>query len=316
MPDPHAADESASLCNARESSRIAALYHLGRIQYPKWPIPEANFRVHLERAYHTFAAKAEATPSWTAFLDGLYSFDWFVTLGCAEGIDHAWEVLFNTRTGRSDCLLLDALRARACRLYPRDDEKQESAIAEFWSHLIVPDAEGRTPTLLRYDGQRPLAPWLIRVFQNWHLSKLRRNSGPASLPDDDLAMELPSRTKTETRWHESFCQAARDWLGSMTDAERLLLGLRWRYRMSQREVANLLGVHEGTISRQTDKLRDGALETIQSRLIAEGWTGDNLESYILTEMGGLMLDDPRLSADQLGKLLAAKGKTLPGESAP
>ena len=310
MPDTLIA--TSSVCTARDSARIAALYYLGRIQYPKLTIPEAAYRNHLERAYRTYAAKSDGPAmSWEAFLEGLYAFDWFVTCGCAEGLDAAWETLFNTRTGRSDCLLLDALRARACRLYPRDDEKQESAVAEFWSHLIVPDAEGRIPTLLRYDGQRPLAPWLIRVFQNWHLSKLRRHSGATAMPDDDLAMELPTKTKTETRWHEAFCTAAREWLGGMSDNERLLLGLRWRYRMSQRDVAGLLGVHEGTISRQTDKLRDGALESIRTRLIAEGWTEDDLEGYILTEMGGLLLDDPRLSADQLGRLLQAKGKSLP-----
>ena len=37
-----------------------------------------------------------------------------------------------------------------------------------------------------------------------------------------------------------------------------------------------------------------------------------LQQYILTEMGGLLVDDPRLSADQLTKLLSAKGKALPG----
>ncbi len=312
MPETAIAPSTSAVCTARDSARIAALYRLGRIQYPSLTIPEAAYRAHLERAYRTYAAKLEGPAiAWGAFLESLYAFDWFVTCGCAEGLDAAWEILFNTRTGRSDCLLLDALRARACRLYPRDDEKQESAVAEFWSHLIVPDAEGRTPTLLRYDGQRPLAPWLIRVFQNWHLSKLRKHSGATAMPDDDLAMELPSKTKTETRWHEAFCTAAREWLSNMADGERLLLGLRWRYRMSQRDVAALLGVHEGTISRQTDKLRDGALESIRVKLIAEGWTEDDLEGYILTEMGGLMLDDPRLSADQLGRLLHAKGKALP-----
>ena len=312
MPDTVFAASASPVCSARDSARIGALYRLGRIQYPSLAISEAAYRTHLERAYRTYGAKVEGpAPVWAAFLDSLYGFDWFVTCGCAEGLDAAWEILFNTRTGRSDCLLLDALRARACRLYPRDDEKQESAVAEFWSHLIVPDAEGRTPTLLRYDGQRPLAPWLIRVFQNWHLSKLRKHSGVAALPDDDLAMELLSKTKTETRWHEAFCTAAREWLGGMADGERLLLGLRWRYRMSQRDVAGLLGVHEGTISRQTDRLRDGALESIRAKLIAEGWTEDDLEGYILTEMGGLLLDDPRLSADQLGRLLHAKGKSLP-----
>ncbi len=37
-----------------------------------------------------------------------------------------------------------------------------------------PESEDSLPVLARYDGQRPLAPWLIRVFQNWHLSKLRQ----------------------------------------------------------------------------------------------------------------------------------------------
>jgi hypothetical protein len=150
MPDQPATGSVLPACTAREAARIVALYHLGRIQYPKLDFPEAAYRAHIERAFRIHAAKKEGAPlAWNDFLAGLYTFDYFVACGCAEGLDPAWEILFNTRTGRSDCLLLDALRARACRLYPRDDEKQESAVAEFWSHLIVPDAEGRTPTLLR-----------------------------------------------------------------------------------------------------------------------------------------------------------------------
>ena len=54
----------------------------------------------------------------------------------------------------------------------------------------------------------------------------------------------------------AFCLAAREYLKELNVSEVLILGLRLRYRMSQREVANLLGVHEGTISRQTSHLRD------------------------------------------------------------
>ena len=78
------------------------------------------------------------------------------------------------------------------------------------------------------------------------------------------------------------------------------------------EAAALLGVHEGTISRQTDKLRDHALEASGGQLVANGWTGDDLGAYVLTEMAGVLVDDPRLSADQLGRLLGAKGKKQPG----
>src|SRR5262249_55239407 len=155
---------------------------------------------------------------------------------------------------------------RAVRLYPRDEERQESAVLEFWSHLLVAEGESRPPTLARYDGQRPLVPWLIRVFQNWHISQLRAQAGIGPLPEDDLAPALPGPANGQ--WHEAFCLAAQEWLAGLSEGELLILGLRMRYRLSQREVAQLLGVHEGTISRQTTQLRDRCLEAIGNQLVA------------------------------------------------
>jgi RNA polymerase sigma factor (sigma-70 family) len=287
------------------------LYHFCRLHLPAVAVPRDRFDAHIERTFRLYQPKAEGPLTWVGYLDTLYALDWAVCVGCLEGREPAWELLFAARTGRTDCLLVDALRARAVRLYPRDEERQETAVTEFWSALIVPETEGSLPVLARYDGQRPLAPWLIRVFQNLHLSRLRQHAGVQALPDDDIALPLPTPPKEETRWHEAFIAAARDWLADVTEGELLILGLRWRYRMSQREVANLLGVHEGTISRQTDKLRDKALEAIGRRLVADGWTGDDLEQFVLTELGALLTDEPRLSADQLGRLLAARGKTIP-----
>jgi RNA polymerase sigma factor (sigma-70 family) len=281
---------------------------------PAVKLAEPDFLAHLDRTFALFLPKAPGPFTWANYLEGLYAVDWLVCVGCLEGQNAAWEVLFNARTGRSDCLLVDALRARAVRLYPRDEEKQDTAVTEFWSNLIAPENEDSLPVLARYDGQRPLAPWLIRVFQNWHLSKLRQSSGVTALPDDEIAMPMDApKADGRGRWHDAFVSAARDWLGSLDDEERLLLGLRWRYRLSQREAAKLFNLNEGTLTRRTDKLRDRALEQIGTRLVSEGWTGDDLEGYILTELGSLLTDDPRLSADHLGRLLAAKGKTLPPE---
>jgi hypothetical protein len=80
--------------------------------------------------------------------------------------------------------------------------------------------------------------------------------------------------------------------------------------LSQRDISHLFGVHEGTISRQTDKLRDRCLEQIGKRLTSEGWTGDDVEGFILTELGSLLMDDPKLSADQLTAMMARRGKAL------
>ena len=71
-------------------------------------------------------------------------------------------------------------------------------------------------------------------------------------------------------------------------------------------MAQTLGVHEGTISRQTTHLRDRCLEVIGQQLLAQGWTGDDLGGYVLNEMGHLLTDEPKLSADALSGLLARK----------
>ncbi|MBY0456639.1 MAG: sigma-70 family RNA polymerase sigma factor [Gemmataceae bacterium] len=296
-----------------DKGRTALLFHFARLQMPAVKLGESAFVSHLRRTFRIFLPKAPAGTTWAAYLEGLYAVDWLVCVGCLDGQNAAWEVLFNARTGRSDCLLVDALRARAVRLYPRNEERQDTAVTEFWSNLIAPETDGSLPVLARYDGQRPLAPWLIRVFQNWHLSKLRQATNTTALPDDEIALPMDSAPKADgaDRWHEAFVSAAREWLGGIDDDERLLLGLRWRYRLSQREAAKLFGLNEGTLTRRTDKLRDHALELIGGKLVSEGWTGDDLEGFILTELGALLTDDPRLSADQLSKLLAAKGKTLP-----
>jgi DNA-directed RNA polymerase specialized sigma24 family protein len=156
-----------------------------------------------------------------------------------------------------------------------------------------------------------LVPWLIRVFQNKHLSDLRHGRGPQALPDDEIDdRDLPLPGVGDERWFEEFRGAAREWLTGLSDQEVLLLGLRLRYRLSQREVAALLGIHEGNVSRHTAKLRDHCLDQIGRRLRELGWIGDDLSGFVLKEMDSLLLDEPRLSADRLAALLAARGKKL------
>ncbi len=262
--------------------------------------------------YRAKRAKAGAVAGWDDYLENLYAVDWFLCCCCLEGESRAWESLFAARASRADCLLVDALRARAVRLFPRDEERQEGAVAEFWGYLLAGDKPGSTPILARYDGQRPLVPWLIRVFQNRHISELRQHRGIHSLPDDDLdEHDLPLVHESDGRWHEEFRLAAREWLGELNESDVLILGLRLRYRLSQRQVASLLGVHEGNVSRHITKLRDHCLDHIGKRLMEMGWTGDDLSEFVLKEMDSLLMDEPGMSADRLAALLGARGKKLP-----
>ena len=297
------------------AAQKALLYHFCRLRLPALGLPLTAFERHLQRSYDLFRGKrvrAGDDASWDDFLDNVYALDWFLSCACLEGEARAWEALFASRASRADCLLVDALRARAVRLVPRDEERQDSAVTAFWGYLLAGERDGSLPILARYDGQRPLVPWLIRVFQNKHISELRLHRGVQGLPEGDLdERDLPVPGDGDSRWLEEFRLAAREWIAEVGDHELLLLGLRLRYRLSQRQVAGLLGVHEGNISRQTAKLRDHCLEVIQQRLLRLGWTGDDLSGFILKEMDSLLMDEPRLSADHLAALLAARGKQLP-----
>jgi RNA polymerase sigma factor (sigma-70 family) len=307
---------------APNAALLALLYHFCRLQLPRIELPAAAFEKHLRRSFAMYQAKraaAGADVSWERFLTNLHAVDWFLCCACLGGDPRAWEALFAARASRADCLLIDALRARAVRLFPRDPERQDSAVADFWGYLLAGERPGATPILARYDGQRPLVPWLIRVFQNKHISDLRQARGMQRLPeDDDLdCRELLAAGEGDSgRWHEEFRLAAREWLAELGDNELLILGLRLRYRLSQREVAKLLGIHEGNISRQTDKFSKQCLDHVGKRLTEAGWTGDDLSGFILKEMDSLLMDEPRLAADRLAALLAARGKKLPPAARP
>ena len=290
--------------------RVDILYYFCRLQMPSVDLPATRCQLHLQRTFALYQKKIVQPLTWEAYLDHLYPLDWFLASACLEGNRSAWEHLFASRAGRSDCLLMDALRARAARLYPRDDERQDTAVADFWGHLCIAETEGSLPVMARFDGQRPLVPWLIRVFQNWHISQLRKHPFAQALPDDDLAMPMPAGGEIDARWREVFSDATRDWLSKISEEELLLLGLRIRYRLSQREIAQLLKVHEGTISRRTDHLREQCLEYLAKQLTDAGWTGDDIFELVRTEMISLLLDDSRLSVDALAQILAKKGKKL------
>jgi RNA polymerase sigma factor (sigma-70 family) len=298
--------------------QIDAAYHFARLQLPRVRLSRERFHEHIERMYQLACRKIGSLEK-SVYLERLYAVDALLAAACLEREETAWEYLFAARAGRADQLLLDALRKRAVRLFPRDVERQESALADFWSHLLVPEVPGSVPILARYDALRPLLPWLIRSFHNWQISRLRSpQERVESLPDDDL---LPPpypdhpASATEDHWHEVFREAASDWLMTLSEEELLLLGLLWRYRLSQREVAQLLGVHEGTISRRVAQLRDRCLDYLARRLEQAGWSGEDLTSLLYHEMGHVLLESPQCSAKKLAQLLATRGLTVPHDSA-
>jgi RNA polymerase sigma factor (sigma-70 family) len=290
------------------------LYHFCRLRLPGVALPLGAFAARLERAFA--ACQARAGQTWAQFVENLHALDWFLACACLEGVQAGWEALFAARASRTEALLIDALRHRAVRLFPRDPERQEEAVADFWGYLLAGERPGAVPILARYDGQRPLVPWLIRVFQNKHLSELRKHKGEVPLGEEEVGeRDLYLPEDSDARWHDQFREAARDWFATLGEQEVLLLGLRLRYRLSQREVAKLLGIHEGNVTRRIDALSGKCHERIGQALRDVGWTGDDLQAFIHKEMASVLLEEPRLAVEHLARLLAARGKCPPAPPA-
>src|SRR5690242_14680574 len=121
--EPKARPMDHSPPTTHHEPRTALLYHFCRLQLPAARLPQALFERHLRRTFELYRAKrarAGETVSWEAYLENLHPVDWFLCCACLEGEKAAWEALFAARANRVDCLLVDALRARAVRLFPRD----------------------------------------------------------------------------------------------------------------------------------------------------------------------------------------------------
>jgi hypothetical protein len=140
------------------------------------------------------------------------------------------------------------------------------------------------------------------------MSDLRRKFEETGACENDWSA---AATQNDWQWRDAFRDAAREWLRTIDEDGQLLIGLRWRYRLSQREAAKLLGMHEGTLSRHTAALRDRYLLYIEERLTEQGWTGSDLRDFILAEMESVLMDEPLLGISSLARLIARRGFKVP-----
>src|SRR5262245_38632975 len=125
--------------------QVPLLYHFCRLRLPAVALPLSAFSRRLEGAFERVgerAAKEGRPATCETSVGNRHPLDWFLACACLEGIQPAWEALFSSRASRTDALLVDALRMRAVRLFPRNAERQEEAVADFWGFLLAGEREG------------------------------------------------------------------------------------------------------------------------------------------------------------------------------
>jgi RNA polymerase sigma-70 factor (ECF subfamily) len=151
------------------------------------------------------------------------------------------------------------VRATARRVTgPSGAELVENFVAE----LILPRKDA-PPRIARYRGRTPFAAWLRVVVTNHCLSQLRRRRHSAPLVE--LADETPPASHDHRPCRELLLPLVRRALSALGSEDRLLLKLLVLDEVPQQEVARLLGVHSGNVTRR----RQRAAETVWRALAAE-----------------------------------------------
>jgi len=212
----------------RPTRHLGLLYFFLRVQLPALRFARQAFDTHLTRAFGVYLPKAGKSVTWPEYFGESLPARLGGVRRLPGGSNAAWDMLFAARTGRSDSLLVDALRARAARLYPRTRRSRRRGDG-VWSHLLVPDGEGRCRCSadMTGNGRSPLADPRLSEPAPEPPPEAPRPASPAGRRHRGAAAEShQGRRPLAPGVHPRRPGLA----GRRADGERILLGLRWRYK--------------------------------------------------------------------------------------
>ncbi len=221
------------------------------------------------------------------FFHGLRLPDLVLARACAAGNENAWEHFV---ANYQQPLVRAAVAITGSETLGRDLADQ--LYAELYG-LTERDGERRCP-LLSYRGRGSLMGWLRTTLAQRHVDHYRRTRREDPIEDVDLPAsdpppESPAQQLTQL---ERAIEAA---IGSRDPEERFLLAAYYLDGQTMLQVAQVLGVHEATISRKLQR----ATENVRKQLL-KNLRRDGLSKRAAEEALGA---DPRDLNVNLKKLL-------------
>jgi len=177
--------------------------------------------------------------------DGELSNEAALVLGCVQGDSQALGRL------REKCHsdLLHILLARGATRTEAED-----LLADLWCDC-VPGGDDRPSLLEKFNGKCKLLGWLSTVMTRRLIDFRRRQSHKVTPPDSDDGQEWPERVAapSQVEGEDALIEILRRSLQQAFDhcpfESLLLLRLRYMYKLSQRELAQMVGWHETKVSR-------------------------------------------------------------------
>ncbi|AEU34629.1 sigma-70 family RNA polymerase sigma factor [Granulicella mallensis] len=226
---------------------------------------------------------ASATPTQIeAFYRSLQLRELALAHACALGRDAAWQQFLQ----RFRAPLTQAAVAMTGSSSLGQD-LADSLYSELFG-LNERDGQRRSP-LASYSGRGSLMGWLRTTLAQRHVDHHRRTRREAPLEDTDFAAAPTAPTPTSemlARLGSSLAEALR----ALAPEDRFLLSAYFLDQRTLLQIAQLLRVHEATVSRKLKRLTSGLHQQLLKRLQASGMSRRAAEEALGTDPRDLTIN--------------------------
>ncbi|MBI3666393.1 MAG: sigma-70 family RNA polymerase sigma factor [Acidobacteria bacterium] len=237
---------------AAERETIAEAASLARID--RFGLDARDFAAALFRSLERYAPGARGREA-REFLLGLRLEDLALAFACSRGVTTAWEEFH--RTYRK--YLVDAAG---------DAELADQVIAELYG------VEASGGQIARFCGRSSLKCWLRAIVHQAQVDRHRRDSRLTELETLPVEPHHEERPEDFERRENAaaLARALRREVEELPPGERLLLAWYYVDQLRLAQIASLRSVHESTISRELEAIRQHLRKHVERRLRAEGFS--------------------------------------------
>lgn len=219
------------------------------------------------------------------FYSRLQVADLVLARGCAAGDERAWEVFLTRFRAR-----LYEIAGAIAREDSAARELADSVYAELYG---LPGSTGeRRSKFLYYSGRGSLEGWLRTVLAQQHVNRHRARRPVVSFEEqaEAGAQFAAPATETPAEADPRLAPAIDSALDSLDAEERFLVASYYLDGRTLAQVAQMVGVHESTISRRLERVVRSLRRAIVRELAARGMSPRQAEEALEADVRDLAVD--------------------------
>jgi len=306
-----AIDPSPAVCSNTRDERIvppspqfadalADNFHAGRLHYGDIDVSLELFACYVRSISCKHLKDCADEPTLLEFAQKLYLRDLYLTCGCVNKSERAWEA-FDLRYRR---FVMDLVRF--CYRHGTDNEEVADSVLV---SLCLPDRSGRE-RIASYDGRSSLATWLRVIVINRAINdrnerKIVNDEKLTDIPDSRATVNIEFAVRAG-RYSKALTESLTYAFQKLTARERLMLLWRYEDNLQLGEIAKLLAIHQSNVTRQLVRLQARLRENVVQALTLE----HHLDPSAVQECLADIMDNPNFSIS-LARLVKEAPKLAP-----